>query len=316
MKKLFLPILFCLSLVSCSKVTEYEGLFYAFGQTSIHIKTYQGSDDNIQELRRILDTFSMETDNYLESNLKGVYTINNTSENVTVSENLYSCLKQANSLTNELDSYFSLFIGSLSKAWKTALENNQILSQETIESELLKIQSTSLSFLENNTVQKSGNAEIDLGAFAKGYALDLAKKYFQDKSISQYIVDAGSSSILLGEKNTNDGLYTIKIKDLTETYIQAKNICISTSSVHEQSTVINGVRYTHIVSPETGEAKVVNDTVVVLSEGGALGDSLSTSMMLMSIPEVLSIEEEYHVKAIVIRDHKVTYSHKDIQLIY
>ena len=314
MKKIVLPLLLSLSLVSCAKVEEYEDLFYAFGQAPIHIKTYQGSAEDIQELRGILNTFSKETDNYLESDLQGVYTINNTTNNVTVSANLYNCLKQSNELSTNLDSYFSILLGSLSKTWKTALANNTIPSSETINSEMEKLHNTSLTFNENNQVQKTGLSEIDLGAVAKGYALDMSKKYFESKSITQYIVNAGSSSILLGQKNTEDGLFTIKLKDLSNTFIKAKNTCISTSSISEQSTVIDGVTYTHIVNPETGEARVINDTVIVLTESGILGDALSTSMMLMSVPEIVSIENEFNVKAIVIRNHQVTYCHKDIKL--
>ena len=314
MKRIVLPLLFCLSLVSCAKVTEYEDVFYAFGQSPIQIKTYQGSEENIQELREILNTFSKESDNYLSVDVPGVYAINNTSEKVQVSENLYTCLKQADNLSTDLESYFSIYLGSLSKAWKSSLAGNTVLSPDTINTELDKMHLTSLSFEENNIVQKAGQSEIDLGAYAKGYALDLSKKYFQDHSIDQYIVNAGSSSILLGQKNTDDGLFTIKIKDLSDTFIKLKNTCLSTSSISEQSTTIGDVTYTHIINPETGEARTINDTVLVLSESGALGDALSTAMMLMSVPEVVSIEEEFNVKAVVIRNHKVIYSHKDITL--
>ena len=314
MKKNVLPLLLCISLVSCAKVTEYEDLFYAFGQAPIQIKTYQGSNENIQELRSILNNFSKETDNYLESDVPSVYTINNSSENVTISENLYQCLKQADELSTSLDSYFSIYLGSLSKIWKSSLAEGNLPTSETINNELDKMHVTSLTFGENNQVQKTGLSEIDLGAFAKGYALDLSKKYFQEKSINQYIVNAGSSSILLGEKNTEDGFFTIKIGDLSNTFVKVKNTCVSTSSIREQSTVINGTTYTHIINPETGEARVINDTVVVLSESGALGDALSTSMTLMSVPEITSIEQEFNVKSVVIRDHKVIYSHKDIKL--
>ena len=312
MKRLILPLLFCLPLISCARVTEYEDLFYAFGQAPIHIITYQGTQEDIQELRSILNKFSKETDNYLESDVPGVYTINHTSENVQVSNNLYNCLRQADSLSTSLESYFSIYLGSLSKVWKESLANNTIPSSDVINDEMNKMHLTSLTFNEDNKIQKTGLSEIDLGAYAKGYALDLSRNYFETKSISQYIVDAGSSSILLGQKNTDDGLFTIKIKDLENTYIKVKNTCVSTSSIREQSTTIDGQVYTHIINPETGEAQVVNDTVIVLSESGALGDALSTSMMLMSEPEIVSTENEFNIKSIVIRNHKVIHSHKDI----
>lgn len=317
MKRFVTPLLFCLCLVSCSTSNnEYEDTFYGYGQTRIYLKTYQGTDENIQELMGILNTFSKETDNYLACDVNNVYTINNSSSDIAVSENLYVCLKKAKTLTAELDSYFSMYLGSLSKIWKNALSTKILPNNETITTELSKVASTNLTLKENNVVSKSGEGEIDLGAFAKGYALDLSKQYFKEKGISQYLVDAGSSSILLGEKNTDDGLFTIKLKDLSETYIKVKNTCVSTSSIQEQCALIDGSRYTHIVNPKNGIAQTVNDTVIVLSQDGALGDALSTSLMLMSETEIIAIEEDYNVQTIVIRDHKVTHCHQDIQLLH
>lgn len=317
MKKLFLPLLFCLTLVSCSSnAIENEGVFYSFN-TEVRIRTYEGSNEDIQELQAIFEKFSKETDNYLASDINSVSTINATSSEVVVSNDLYSCLKQADTLTTDLDTYFSAYIGSLSKAWKESLEAGEVLSSETIETELNKSRNTSLSFNETNKgVTRNGSGEIDLGAIAKGYALDLAKKYFQTKQFKNYIVDAGSSSILVGEKPTDGGLFTIKIKNLGETYLKVKNTCVSTSSVSEQYKVIDNIRYSHIINPENGDARPINEAVILLSDEGAIGDALSTSMMLMSVPEVISIENEYHVKAIVIRDRKVEYVNKDIELFH
>lgn len=317
MKKIFLPLLFCLTLVSCSNRTvENKDFFYAY-DTYVNIKTYQGSAEDIQELRGILETFSKETNNYQTSDVNSVSTINGSNSEIPVGANLYGCLKQADTLTQELDTYFSMYIGSLSKIWKETLSTGILPDTTTIDNELTKARNTSLTFDDlNQKVTRTGSGEIDLGAIAKGYALDIAKNHFKNKNISNYIVDAGSSSILLGEKVTEDGLFTIKIKNLSETYIKAKNVCISTSSISEQYKVIDGVRYSHMVSPENGDARPINEAVIVLSEQGALGDALSTSMMMMSTTEVVSIENEFHVKAIVIRDRKIEYVNKDIELFH
>lgn len=316
MKRIVFPLLVCLSLVSCAKQDTFEGKFVGLFNSYVNVTTYQGSDENIQELKGIFTNFSKETDNYLESDVNSVYTLNHTAEPVTVSNELYSCLQKSVTYNDQITPYFNPLVGSLSKLWKEKLEENLIPEESQIQSELSKIHSSSLLFGENNSVTKTGEAEIDLGAIAKGYALDLCASYFVSKGITQYIVDAGSSSILLGEKNTNDGLFTIKIKDLTQTFIKAKNTFVSTSSIREQFKVIDNVLYSHIVNPETGTATPIHDTVVVLSNNGALGDALSTAMMMMSLPEIYSFEAEYNVKTIVIKNKQVVYSHQDIEFFH
>ena len=103
---------------------------------------------------------------------------------------------------------------------------------------------------------------------------------------------------------------------MQNSFIKAKNICVSTSSIEHQLYVVDGKRYSHIISPETGQAAFINDTCIVLSESGTLGDALATSMMLMSLPEIISMEEEFNVKAIVIRDSKVIYQNEDINIFH
>ncbi|MBR0033709.1 MAG: FAD:protein FMN transferase [Bacilli bacterium] len=316
MKKIIFPLLCCFSLASCAKTeTVFEGNFQSLFDTNVSVRIYQGSDENIQELKGILSTFSKETDNYLETDVPGVYTLNQSNNPVTVSSNLYKCLQKGDEISKSLDSYFSICLGSLSKLWKEKLPNGTIPTTDEINSELLKFQNTSITFAENNQVTRNGESEIDLGGIAKGYAIDMCANYFKEKQITQYIVDT-TSSILLGEKPSEDGNYIIKIKALQNSFIKAKNICVSTSSIEHQLYVVDGKRYSHIISPETGQAAFINDTCIVLSESGTLGDALATSMMLMSLPEIISMEEEFNVKAIVIRDSKVIYQNEDINIFH
>lgn len=316
MKRIIFPLLCCLSLVSCAKAeTVFEGNFQSLFDTNVGVKIYQGSEKNIQELKGILSTFSKETDNYLETDVPGVYTINQNNNPVTISSNLYKCLQKGDEISKSLDAYFSIYLGSLSKLWKSKLASETIPSDEEINSELLKFQNTSLTFGENSQVTRNGSSEIDLGGIAKGYAIDMCANYFKEREISQYIVDT-TSSILLGEKPSDDGNFIIKISALQNSFIKAKNICVSTSSIEHQLYLVDGKRYSHIISPETGRANFINDTCIVLSESGTLGDALATSMMLMSLPEIISMEEEFGVKTIIIRDNKVIYQNKDINIFH
>ena len=315
MKKVFLLSLFALCLSGCSK-TEFSDTFIGFGGASIVIKTYEGEQQYTEELSGILQTLSLETDNYLESDLANVYTINHSNNQpVTISSQLYDVLKKSYEAQYEIDSYFNMFIGSLSKKWKTALENNTVLSDEVIDSELNKLENADLNFLDKNQVQLVGECEIDLGATAKGYALDIAKDYFKNKGITQYMVNAGSSSILLGEKDKNGSPFSVRIKDLGNKYIEAKNCVVSTSSIFEQKYTINSQTYSHIFNPETGEATPINDLVIVISNNGLIGDALSTTMMMASIPEIESFEHYFSVQSIIVRDNAVVHCHQSLVII-
>ena len=233
-----------------------------------------------------------------------------------VSSELYNLLKTAFTVKDEGAVNFNPFIGSLSKKWKEALENKTVLSDEIISSELTKMNSSSLEFLDNNKVKRNGDAEIDLGAIAKGYAIDRVYEYLKENEITHYLVDAGSSSILIGEKQSEDGYYSVGLANLPNAYLNLKNCVISTSSNSRQNTVIDGVTYSHIINPNNGSAVNVHDAVIVISEKGYYGDAISTSLVNASLDEIKEVEVNHNIKTIVIDDNKIAYKHESFEVKY
>ena len=307
-----LPIL----LISCSsKTNPVESKIFCF-DTYIDSKLYDGNKDNMKDIENIFNTYDKLSDNYKSRDVTNVYTINQTSDELVVDEKLYEMLKSAFSVQNHGAEYFNPLCGSLAKKWKDSLAKKEVLDEETIAEELNKMENTSFSLLSDNKVCKNGEAEIDLGGFAKGYTLDIVKTYLDENNLKQYLINAGSSSILLGEKNTKDGLFSVGLKDIKNAYLKVKNCFVSTSSITEQGVEIDGVKYSHIINPVTGSAVSKNDGVIVISETGYFGDALSTSMMNNTIDEIKNIESEYGVKTIVIKDGVITYQNENIEVYY
>lgn len=308
MKHRFLTLFilpFCLT--SCSN-TSLERKVFCF-DTMVEIKLSDGSEEDLDHLEKIFTRYDQLSDNYSERNVKNVFSINNTAEDVTVDADLYQLLKTSFEFENQ---YFNPLCGNLSKAWKESLNNNHILSNDTITSLLEKMNSTNLYFKDNNVIQKNGEAEIDLGGIAKGYVLDQVKSYLDEKQYKHYLVNAGYSSILLGEKDSDDGIYRVGIKNLSNSYLELKNCYVSTSGISEQSSVIDGITYSHIVNPNNGSAVAQYDCVVVVSNSGAIGDALSTSFMLSSINEIKEAETSFGVKSIVIQNSNIIYQHPEL----
>lgn len=306
----FLPFL----LTSCS--SPMKDSFLCF-DTTISYSIYGMS---FLDTRFINDTFSIMDslfDSYHQRGVTNVYSINQTNEEVDIGESvLYGILEKSLQVQSRGATYFNPLCGSLSKLWKESLDKKQVLSQEVIDAEFAKINSSNLLLKDDYKVQRVGEAEIDLGGIAKGYALDVAKDYLESKEVTNYIINAGSSSILLGEKNTKDGLYNIGIKDIKNAYFKAKNCFVSTSGIREQLTIIDSVKYSHIVNPVTGSVVPKHDTVIVITDSGFYGDALSTSMMMNTVEEIQQIEIDHNVKAIVIDDNQITYKNSEIEVYY
>ena len=312
MKRL-LSLLSVLPLVSCTSDFVLESKVFYF-DTLINIRLFQGHNSDLKYIKNVLREIDELSDNYHQRDVNNVYTLNHTNEGVTVSETLYDLLEKAVDANNQGATYFNPLCGTLSQLWKDSLANNQIPSNEQISSELYKMSTSSIEFLENRVVRRNGDATIDLGGIAKGYALDIIKEWLDVVEIKQYLVNAGSSSILLGEKNEGSGYFSVGIREISNSYLKLKNCFVSTSGLSAQGVTIDGVTYSHIINPVTGSAINENDSVIVISDSGYLGDALSTSMMMNTVEEIQLIEEQYNVKTIVIKNGQKIYSHRDLKV--
>ena len=328
-----LPLLIVASLTACTKETKefFTRNFYCF-DTFVTIKIKQKYEENaenaLDRLQEECENLDAVFDAYKERDCTNVYTLNKTNDKIEISKDLYNAFAVAET-NKQIARYFNPLVGSLSNKWKEALEQNKILSDEVIQQELEKINNSSLTLSEGNGhyfVQRNGDALVDVGAIAKGYAIDRMQSWLPAFAPSNdYIADAGTSSIVLGtnsvkKDNVEEGKYVIKIKDLSkDTYLHLSNCYVSTSGISEQKTVINNETYSHIINPETGSAKSLYDSVIVISDlknqfNGTIGDMLSTSLMVSTLDEIKLAEMGAKVKVVVIKDDNVLYKSEGLEL--
>lgn len=134
----------------------------------------------------------------------------------------------------------------------------------------------------NGTVTKNpgfDGAMLDFGGMAKGYAVDKALDKFEGNAL----VNLGGN---IGAKGKD---YTIGIGNPRESatayfgsFALKSGQCISTSGDYERYFLHEGVRYHHVLDPMTG--KPSNSgliSVSVISSDGAVGDALSTAIMVL-----------------------------------
>ena len=319
-----LPLVLVASLTACSKY--HQDTLYCFDTAIIvESKEYHGLMYDIDVQSDICDIIKQTdaiSDAYKKREVTNIFDLNQTNEKIEISEDLYWLLHECQEL-ERIASNFNPLIGSLSNKWKKALEENKVLSNDVIEEELTKINNSQLviSMTGDNKyfAQRKGDALIDVGAIAKGFALDQCQVFLRKHADPdyEYMINAGNSSILLGN-NRNGSTFKVKLKDLKDTYLYLKDSYVSTSGISEQKTTIDGVNYSHIINPKTGSAVSLYDTIIVVANGdygnGALGDVLATSFMMSDLEEIKQSEKENGVNVIVIKDDKILYKSESIEL--
>lgn len=327
-----LPLLVVASLTACSQYVYHQDTLFAFDTfINIKIKGHYGysGQRTFGQVYNLAQEIDLVANAYGENKeVTNIFDINGTNEKIEISENLYKLLSCTLKAQKEIK-YFNPMIRLLSDLWKKHLERNEVPSQEDINAELLKMKESSFTVETTNDekffVQRIGEGQIDVGAIAKGFMLDECLEYLTYYSMGDYLIDAGSSSILLGENSNNKnskkageaGTYSVNIRALNKS-IRCKNSFVSTSGITEQNTTIDGVTYSHIINPESGSAASLYDEVIVISKAvygnGYLGDVLSTSFMMSSLDEIKEAETKFEVKAIVIKDSSILYQNEGIEI--
>ena len=179
------------------------------------------------------------------------------------------------------------------------------------EKELAKAVSESgyenVSLAGNEITVKSG--VVDFGAAGKGIALDEIRTILDNTKVREAIVSVGGSVLVYGKDSVKIGIrdpYGNAGRSIAT--LTLSDSCISTSGSYERYFEQDGVRYHHILNPETG-FPVQNElvSVTVISSNGAISDALSTACFVLGIEEGAKLAKEYGCEAVFITDSKTVY---------
>lgn len=305
MKKIFklLPIfILVFNLMACGndKITPISLTNYCF-DTAITITLYDyESTQNATEL--INECFEM-CNNYDKmfsrtNQESDVYKLNHSQgETSSVDYEVAKLISEASKYSNLSNGAFDITIAPLTSLWDIKNNPGNIPDTEKINLLLKRVNYKNVGILETgNKISLSGNAEIDLGAIAKGYVADRLKDFLKDSGIKSAIIDLGGNILTIGSKpDDTDFIIGIK-KPFSENgteyaaKIDINNQSVVTSGIYERYFEKNGKIYHHILDPKTGYP-VDNNlySVTIISKTSIECDALSTTTFALGLEEGLSL---------------------------
>ena len=310
---IILLIFITIFLLSCEKYETKKGSVYAFS-TLIDISiTSNDVDNDYNNIVDIINNIHKLCDNFEEyDGINNIYTLNKVRTNVLLDPELVDLLKYLDNKKEETSGYFNHYIGSLSSIYKNLIASKDPLDIPTsaqIQEELNKINNTYLSY-DGNYVTLNGEGLLDLGACAKGYALMKVKEYLDSHNIKTYLINGGSSSIIVGKKEGSNN-YRIGVREVDDFVLERKNKSLGTSSLLEQFVIINDNMYHHIINPKTGLCTYYYDTVVLVGDNPLDLDIYSTSFFVMNKAEIEEIKDNLDIDEVYLcKDKKVLYEYQ------
>lgn len=248
-----------------------ESLTLHMMNTEFYVEVPSSSDNWKERVTNWLSYVANEWSRFIPNNELDQINQLSVGKKLKINSLLYDCLKKANEYYEQTDGLFSPYL-------KNQIENQGYVQsfpfkkgkgESQDEENLNQIVKNPIHFLENHEIVKTANQQIDLGGFAKGYAVEHIKKWLQDQGFPYGIVDGGGDMTLWsnGEKE-----WTIGIADPFNGEnigrIRIKNGAIATSSRVYRSWVYQNEEKHHILNGQTGkvaETNVLQATVVTNS---------------------------------------------------
>ena len=149
---------------------------------------------------------------------------------------------------------------------------------------------------ENSTVTLTDpKTTLDVGAIAKGYAVEMIARGLEERGVTGYILNVGGNVRTIGKKPSG-ATWTVGIEDPFGgdgyiAYLSLSGESLVTSGSYQRYYVVDGKRYHHIIDPETLRPADGFVSVSVLTKDSALGDALSTALFCMTFEDGSALVE-------------------------
>ena len=209
---------------------------------------------------------------------------------VEISPELAQMLVQAQTLSKQSQGLFNPAIGGLISAW--GFQRDEFTQVEINDADIQKLvlanpQMTDIVIKKNTAYSTNSAVKLDLGGYAKGYALDLALAELQKQGVKNALVNIGGNIIALGqhgEKPWRVGIQHPRQPKPMATLDLPSGWAIGTSGDYQRYFEQGGKRYCHIIDPRNGYPAQDTQAVTVLiqptPQAGLLSDVASKPIFL------------------------------------
>jgi len=133
---------------------------------------------------------------------------------------------------------------------------------------------------------------LDVGAVAKGYATERVAQYMIGQGYTSLLLSVGGNVRAIGSRDEADKLWSVGIQnpdlESDKQYLmitKLENLSLVTSGDYERYYTVDGVRYHHIIDPDTLMPANYYTAVSIITKDSGLADALSATLFNMPLEE-------------------------------
>ena len=255
-------------------------------------ETYGRITSALEEYHRLFDIYN-EYDG-----LNNLRTVNLAAggEPVEVDARITALLEFAREAYDLTGGRVNVAMGGVLALWHEAREDTHVPPSEEALAEAAKHTNIDDIVIEGNTVRLADpEMSLDVGAIAKGFAVEAVCAQLEAEGVTGWLVSVGGNVRTIGARG--DGKpWQIAVSELSGTEYEDVRIPLTglsavTSGADQRYFEYEGVRYNHIIDPETLFPSARYNSVTVVTRDSGLADALSTGLFNMPLEEGLALVE-------------------------
>ena len=335
-----------LLLSACGKEPLYQEQGYVFG-TLVDVSVYgedeararQAVSEVMHEFQRLHDMLHA----WQPSELNELNAAFAKGERKAISPELAAMLQDASQISRQSQGLFNPAIGGLVQLWgfhadefKAARPDAQEIAQWVAAnpqmSDITLSPSPSPTSGGGELARSSNKAvQLDLGGYAKGYALDRAAGILHKQGIHNALINIGGNILALGQRGKRHwrvGIQHPRKSGPLATLELHDGEAIGTSGDYQRYFESGGKRYCHLIDPRSGYPVQGVQAVTVLTRGtraGVLSDAASKPLFIagtggwrvaaqqMNLPEAMLVDAQGNIHLTATFRNRLEFTDKNTQ---
>lgn len=224
---------------------------------------------------------------------------------VVVSADTMTLLQAGLCYSRETCGAFSMTIRPLIALWSIHASCGTVPDRTELERALLLVNDEDLHLDPKRgtaVLARQGQA-VDLGGIAKGYAADEVKRILTEHGVANAIINLGGTVFIMGDSRVVGVQHPDRCTGISMGRLELKNQAVVTSGDYERFYEVDGVRYHHILDPNTGyPAKSGLRSVTVTGSCAMELDALSTAIFVLGKKEGARLAQEHGMGLVLVTD--------------
>lgn len=269
---------------------RYEASHHSMG-TNFTVVAYGSDSAYLQEVTgrvfQEIDELDGQMSNYKSGSELSAINREASHQAVTVEPRLFKLIQASLEYSRASGGDFDITVGPLMKAWGFFRGQRRLPSKSELAQVLKRIgyQHIKLDPSARTIRFDEPGIEIDLGAIAKGYAIDQAVRILHDNGIKRAFISGGTSSLYAMGSPPGENGWKVSVRNPLDTskaacVLRLQNLSLSVSGDYEKFFKLGDKIYAHIMDPHTGMPVENMLSTVVVAPSGTDSDALSTSFFV------------------------------------